>query len=172
MPLSKRFISLGDLYVAYRKAKVEAYYENTHFQALAFTEYEQNLHRNLTRLYHRLLDAESSWAFDLSFIGGHSYLPKSIDCSAWDDGTDGHFRALDPISDWSRQFEKSNKRAVASLRLIIRPTVDFQVTSALWIIKVGHFFDGRINSALSYGNRLRRSHEEARTSGGFGAFEK
>lgn len=51
MPLSKRFISLGDLYVAYRKAKVEAYYENTHFQALAFTEYEQNLHRNLERLH-------------------------------------------------------------------------------------------------------------------------
>jgi hypothetical protein len=164
MPLSKRFISLGDLYVAYRKAKVEAYYENTHFQALAFTEYEQNLHRNLTRLHHTLLDATSSWALDLSFIGGHSYLPKSIDCSGWDDNADGHFRMLDPISDWSRRFEKSKKRAVASLRLIILPTVDFQVTSALWIIKVGHLFDGRINSALSYANRLRRSHEEVGTS--------
>lgn len=42
--LTGAFISLGDLYVAYRKAKVEAYYENTHFHALAFTEYEQNLH--------------------------------------------------------------------------------------------------------------------------------
>ena len=121
MPLSKRFISLGDLYVAYRKAKVEAYYENTHFQALAFTEYEQHLHRNLTRLHQILLDAESSWASDLSFIGGYSYLPKSIDCTAWDDGTEGHFRALDPISDWSRRFERSNKRAVASLKTHYSP---------------------------------------------------
>ena len=50
MPLSKRDVSLGDLYIAYRKAKVEAYYENTHVQALAFTEYEQDLAQNLARL--------------------------------------------------------------------------------------------------------------------------
>ena len=42
MPLSRHHASLGDLYVAYRNAKVEAYYENTHVHALAFTEYEQH----------------------------------------------------------------------------------------------------------------------------------
>ena len=72
MPVSKRYVSLGDLYVAYRKAKVEAYYERTHFQALAFTEYEQDLHANLFRLHNILLDSTPSWPFDLSFIGGYA----------------------------------------------------------------------------------------------------
>ena len=32
--MSRYNITLGDLYVAYRKAKVEAFYENTHYRAL------------------------------------------------------------------------------------------------------------------------------------------
>jgi hypothetical protein len=158
MPLSKRDISLSDLYVAYRKAKVEAYYESTHFQALAFTAYEQQLHENLSRLHRTLLDPKSSWASDLSFIGEYAYLPKSIDCTAWDVGADGHFQALDPLFDWAQRFQRSKRRALASLRLIIRPTVDFQVVSALWIIKAGYLFDSAINPKLSFGSRLRRSY--------------
>ena len=154
------FISLGDLYVAYRKAKVEAYYENTHFHALAFTEYEQNLHENLIRLHQTLLAHGFAWASDLSFIGDFAYLPKSIDSSIWDSEADGHFRALDPMSDWEQRFHESKVRVPAKLRLIIRPTVDFQIVSALWIIKVGHLFDGVIKPTVSYGNRLRRSYGE------------
>jgi len=97
--LTGTFISLGDLYVAYRKAKVEAYYENTHFHALAFTEYEQNLHVNLTRLHQVLLASGFAWASDLRFIGDFAYLPKSIDPSIWSNEADGHFRALDPMSE-------------------------------------------------------------------------
>jgi len=158
MPLTKRYISLGDLYVAYRKAKVEAYYEKTHLHALAFTEYEQNLGENLSRLHRALLDPTSSWSFDLRFIGDYSYLPKSIDSLDSGDGTEGHFRAIEPLRDWIRRYKKSKKRASARLRLIMRPTVDFQVLSALWIIKVGHLFDRKISSALSFGNRLRRTY--------------
>lgn len=156
--LTGRFISLGDLYVAYRKAKVEAYYENTHFHALAFTEYEQNLHANLTNLHQNLLTPGFAWASELSFIGDFAYLPKSIDSSIWDSEADGHFRALDPMTDWEQRFHESKVRVPAKLRLIIRPTVDFQIVSALWIIKVGHLFDGVINPKVSYGNRLRRSY--------------
>ncbi|SES65351.1 hypothetical protein SAMN05216412_101107 [Nitrosospira multiformis] len=158
--LTGAFISLGDLYVAYRKAKVEAYYENTHFHALAFTEYEQDLHENLTRLHQSLLKPGFAWAFDLAFIGDFAYLPKSIDSSVWESQADGHFRALDPLSDWEQRFHESTIRAPAKLRLIIRPTVNFQIVSALWIIKVGHLFDGVIKPAVSYGNRLRRSYNE------------
>jgi len=120
MPLSKREVTLGDLYVAYRKAKVEAYYENTHVQALAFTEYEQNLARNLSRLYRILLDGNEAWSSDVTFLGTYAYLPKSIDTSAWNDGAVGHFSALDPIADWKRRFEESGKPAIGKLRLIIR----------------------------------------------------
>ncbi len=152
------FFSLGNLYIAYRKAKAEAFYENTHFHALAFTKYEQALDANLRRLRTRLLERKADWPEDRSFVGDHAYLPKSVDCSAWDSSVEGHFRALDPRKDWERRFSESKqKRADASLRLVIRPTVDFQVVSALWILFVGHLFDASLNRKTSFGNRLRRS---------------
>ncbi len=61
MSLSSRYISSDDLYVAYRKAKVEAFYEKSHLQALEFTEYEQNLFDNLSQLHERLIDSSSRW---------------------------------------------------------------------------------------------------------------
>lgn len=155
--LPSAFVSIGDLYVAYRKAKFEAFYENTHFHALAFTKYEQDLHKNLKKLRDRILAKNPTWYSDTSFLGGYAYLPKSVNSDTWSDGADGHFRALDPIVAWEQRFKESGKRAVAKLRLVIRPTVEFQIISALWIIKVGHLFDGLINSNVSYGNRLRRS---------------
>lgn len=156
MPLSRRYISLGDVYIAYRKAKVEAFYENTHVQALAFTAYEQDLQKNLVRLHRTLLDDEASWSTDLPFIGDYAYLPKSIDSSGWDDRNSAHFRAIDPFVDWTQRFEESQSRASANLRLIIKPTVDFQIVSALWILKVGQLFDAKLNPSNSFGNRLRR----------------
>lgn len=158
---SAAFISLADLYVAYRKAKVEAYYENTHFHALAFTEYEQTLEKNLSRLHNRLIRDKDTWASDPTFIGDYAYLPKSIDCKSWDNESDGHFRALDPITDWTQRYRDAGHRANAKLRLVIRPTVDYQIISALWILKVGHLFDGVINERVSHGNRIRRSRMEA-----------
>lgn len=136
MPLSKRDVALVDLYIAYRKAKVEAYYENTHVQALAFTEYEQNLEQNLARLHRALLENKESWSSDAPFLGNYAYLPKSIKADAWNNQDEGHFSSLDPIADWKHRFGSSGRRADAKLRLIIRPTVDFQVISALWIMKV------------------------------------
>ena len=158
--LQRDFITIGDVYVAYRKAKFEAYHENTHFHALAFTKYEQQLHLNLTYLHNKLLEKDFLWATDLGFIGDHAYLPKSINSRTWEDATDGHFRALDPLLDWEQRFNESKKRAEAKLRLVIRPTVDFQIISALWVIKVGHLYDAAINPGVSYGNRLRRSYGE------------
>lgn len=158
MPASRSEIfSLGNLYVAYRKAKAEAFYENTHFHAVAFTKYEQTLDTNLRQLRLRLLDRPATWPTDLNFIGDHAYLPKSVDCSAWEANNEGHFRALDPRQDWQHRFDESGIRARAALRLVIRPTVDFQIVSALWIIFVGHLFDAALDRKTSFGNRLRRS---------------
>jgi hypothetical protein len=47
-------VSISDLYLAYRKAKAEAFHENTHYHAVAFTKFEQDLHRNLTALQKRM----------------------------------------------------------------------------------------------------------------------
>lgn len=150
--------SLGSLYVAYRKAKAEAFYENTHFHALAFTKYEQALDANLRKLRARLVARAPDWQADLAFLGDHAYLPKSVDCSLWDANGEGHFRALDPRRDWQHRFAEAGERARATLRLVIRPTVDFQIVSALWIIFVGHLFDAALDRKASFGNRLRRSY--------------
>lgn len=159
MPASQsEMFSLGSLYVAYRKAKAEAFYENTHFHALAFTKYEQALDANLRKLRDRLMTRKPDWQANLAFLGDHAYLPKSVDCSLWDVSNDGHFRALDPRQDWQHRFAESGKRARATLRLVIRPTVDFQIISALWILFVGQLFDASIDRKTSFGNRLRRSY--------------
>jgi len=157
MARSRNQFSIAELYLSYRKAKAEAFYENTHFHATAFTRYEQNLHANLTSLLARLNADSVDWFLDSNLIGDHAYLPKSVDDSSWDELSDGHFRALNPLEDWNRRFEKSKARASASLRLVIRPTVDFQIISALWIIKVGHKFDAVLDEDVSFGNRLRRT---------------
>lgn len=161
VPQAEMF-SLGNLYVAYRKAKAEAFYENTHFHALAFTKYEQALDANLHRLRSRLTARTADWPTDLAFVGDHAYLPKSVDCSSWDANNDGHFRALDPRQDWQHRFTETGKQALASLRLVIRPTVDFQIVSALWIIFVGQLFDASLDRKTSFGNRLRRSYGRPR----------
>ncbi len=158
--LTKSFVTLADLYIAYKKAKVEAYYENTHSHALEFTAYEQNLHSNLNLLHERLTGQDDSWASELTFLGGFAYIPKSIDCSAWNIGVDGHFRALNPIEDWAQRYKESGVEANAKFRLVICPTVDFQIVSALWILKVGHLFDQVLDMKVSYGNRLRRERSE------------
>lgn len=155
--LSAELFSMSNLYLAYRKAKAEAFYENTHFHALSFTRFEQDLHRNLLRLRKRLTAKAPDWTKDLTFIGNHAYLPKSVDASPWDSQADGHFRALDPKSDWRQRYHDAGCKAEASLRLIIRPTVDFQIVSALWILRVGHLYDGALDARASFGNRLRRS---------------
>lgn len=155
--LNSDLFSLSNLYLAYRKAKTEAFYENTHFHALEFTTFEQDLHRNLRRLQRRLSARSPDWSRDPVFIGDHAYLPKSIDASTWESAADGHFRALDPKSDWRQRFQDAGARASASLRLIIRPSVEFQIVSALWILRVGHLFDAKIDQKASFGNRLRRS---------------
>ncbi len=153
--MRSKYITLGDLYIAYRKAKVEAFYENTHFHAIAFTNYEQDLDANLRRLHALILDSSQPW-LDPALLGDYAYLPKSIDVSNWDNQSDGHFRALDPLRDWEQRFSEKGTRASIKMRLVIRPTVDFQIISALWIMKVGHKFDAAINSDVSHGNRLRR----------------
>ena len=48
------FITLADLFRAYRKAKVDAFYESSHFHAIAYARYEKSLHSNLKRLLARL----------------------------------------------------------------------------------------------------------------------
>lgn len=158
MSLRSSWISLLDLYLAYRKAKAEAYYENTHFHALAFCEYEQNLDRNLRRLLRRLSSLDQARLQDPEWLGGHSYAPKAVQVeSAAEDGSPVFFRSLDPAEEWRRRWPGRDRlRANAEFRLVITPSVEYQIFSALWILKAGHKFDAALNREVSFGNRLRR----------------
>src|SRR5690242_1156581 len=101
-PKQKQF-ALEELYVAYKKAKAEAFYESTHFHSLKFVQYEQDLDKNLRRLLKKLNAPRPDWFLDGTFIGDFAYVPKSLDCSVWgQEVTPGHFAALDPHQEWSR----------------------------------------------------------------------
>lgn len=149
-----KLFKIHEIYLAYRKAKSEAFFENTHYNAIAYATYEKDLDKNLRKLLKRLNDPDDTWDNDRKFIGGHMYAPKGLDDSIWN-SEEIHYRALDPTEDCELRFEKSGERARASFRLMITPTVDYQVITALWIIKVGIIFESRIDRSVCYGNRLR-----------------
>lgn len=153
MRYSKGFVGLEDLYVAFRKAKSEAFHESTHFHAEAFSRYEQRLDSHLRRLLSLICDPGRAWTTDGEFLGHFEYAAKSVEEPTYGDSS--HFRNLDPIADWKSRFEKSGRRSEANFRLVIVASVDLQVISALWIVKVGYKFDACVDSRHSYGNRLR-----------------
>lgn len=152
---AENFISLSDLYRAYRKAKTDAFFESSHFHALAFAKYEQNLASNLRRLLRRLNSERALWTEDPNFLGSIGFYPKSIDVPDRSKFDGIHFATTDPLEDWKASCRASRKVG-AKFRQIIVPTIDAQVVSALWILKAGHLFDQVLSPDHSYGNRLRR----------------
>ncbi|MFW0969787.1 RNA-directed DNA polymerase [Vibrio parahaemolyticus] len=164
----KDYISLADMYLAYRKAKTEAFYDNFHPNSISFAIFESNIQENIELLYSKIINKSSKWWLDESFIGEYRYVPKSLDDSIWDDNLNVHYRSVDPIKDWSQRFsENSQKRLDANYRLILCPTVEYQILSALWILKVGHKFEEKLDKDLSFGNRLRRRRHQLEDFGSF-----
>ncbi len=157
MTLPANYITLPDLYLAYRKAKAEAFFAKTQQSALAFTDFEQSLDTNLSQLLRSIRSRTAPWYEDITMIGGYYYIPKSIDLSVWDRHDSTHYRAIDPFVDWNNRFQQSGQVLVsAKYRLMMAPTVQFQILSALWILKVGHLYEAALDHDKSFGNRLRR----------------
>ncbi|WP_411849689.1 hypothetical protein ACLB90_11890 [Stenotrophomonas sp. LGBM10] len=148
------FIELSELYLAYKKAKSDAFFESIHFDALAFSRYEDRLHSNLVKL-HKALTAGTWWR-DASKMGGYLFAPKSISKPDANLERQLHFSTLDPCEDWRSSYQGAARKPKAEFRLVMSASVDYQVVSALWILKVGHIFEATLDKHLSYGNRLRR----------------
>ncbi len=160
MILTANYITLPDLYLAYRKAKAEAFFAKTQQSALAFTDFEQSLDTNLSQLLSSIRSKTAPWYEDSAIIGGFYYIPKSIDLSVWNGHDTTHYRAIDPFVDWNNRFQQSGQVLVsAKYRLMMAPTVQFQILSALWILKVGHLYEAALDHDKSFGNRLRRIHD-------------
>ena len=69
--LSAEYISLDDLYHAYRKAKVDVFFERSQPMALEFCQYEKNLALNLNNLREKLTSPSADWYQDPDFIGSY-----------------------------------------------------------------------------------------------------
>lgn len=159
------YIKIEDLYVAYRKAKSEAFYDSFHISTIEFSEFEKNIHENLESLLERI-HSDDEWWNDLSFIGNYRYVPKSLKDDEWSNNDNIYYRSLDPIIDWQQRFiNNKNKRLDLEFRLIICPTVEYQILSSLWILKVGHKYEIKLNKNYSYGNRLRRRNVALKSHG-------
>ncbi|WP_421204329.1 RNA-directed DNA polymerase [Aeromonas enteropelogenes] len=154
--IKKDFISIDDLYNAYRKAKQEAFFDQFYPSKHSFLDFEKDLDRNLQSLLAELLSPLGDpWWSDAASLGSYFYVPKSIDDSLFKIEDDSHFCSVDPIEDWNRRCRQSKNKASATYRLIVDAKVKWHVISALWIIKVGYKYESVTDPKTSYGNRLR-----------------
>lgn len=169
-------LSLEDLGLAYRKAKVDLYY-SSHASLLAIADYERQLLDNLQSLLDRLNGKDKNWINDPSFLGPWTLAPKSI---GWNDRKrfrEQHGSGLifsSPAEEWEHactvlaeggDYEKPE----AEFRLMAQVSLDFHVFSALWMLKVGHLYDAKLTEC-AYGNRLRRKQDKKLNPLSLGSF--
>jgi hypothetical protein len=149
-------IKLEDLVLAYRKAKVDCFFERAVCVAGAFARYEGQLEANLQRLRKRLLTAKgrANLVKDATLLGTHLLVAKKLAVDSKDKTKlpDGAFfsdrkRALDHL--------RESHKLTAEFRVAAELPVDFHVLSALWVNRVGHRFDARLEKR-AYGSRVRR----------------
>lgn len=148
-------ISLNDMGMAYRKAKVDLYY--TTLPPLSrIAEYESDLVENLSALRERLNDIDENWLSDPEFLGGWTVTAKSLKepDQTLDDSESTVFS--DANQEWNAINKTKPGACAAQLRLMADVSINFHVLSALWISKVGHLFDQAL-SDNAYGSRLRRT---------------
>lgn len=150
---NSEFITLEDLGIAYRKAKVDLYY-STHSPLLAIAEYESDLANNLQALLTKLNGEDEDWITKEAFLGDWTYAPKSITPLK-----NGGLIFSSPKDEW-RYFCKDScsDKPTAEFRLMAKNSLDFHVMSTLWMMLVGHQYDAKLTSC-AYGNRLRRNQE-------------
>lgn len=156
-------ITLKDLGLAYRKAKVDLYY-SSHASIYAIAHYEEKLHENLSSLLVKINGESEDWVMDSAFLGAYTVAAKSVDMSDWKNHQKVHGNGLifsSAADEWAyacAELAKGDepKQPTALFRIMAKCHLDFHVLSTLWILKVGQFFDEKLSNA-AYGNRLRRT---------------
>lgn len=157
--------SLHDLGLAYRKAKVDLYYSSC-ASLDAIADYEESLHANLSKLLEKLQGDDESWVTQPEFIGGWTLAAKSVNMDCWEQHRKQHGNGLifsSPAEEWDHVcalLAESDKpqKPKAEFRVMAQCSLDFHVLSTLWMLEVGHLFDGKLTKC-AYGNRLRRTQD-------------
>lgn len=157
-PIQPEYISLVDLGMAYRKAKVDLYYTGDN-SILKVLEYEEKLVDNLNSLHKKLLSKDPSWLSESGSLGSWTLAPKSIDLKTEKlENLEEDLIHSDPEKHWKSicsSLRSKSLKPTAEFRLMATPSMDFHVLSALWMSKVGHKYD-KLLSECACGSRLRR----------------
>ena len=120
-------ISIEDLGLAYRKAKVDLYY-STNPSLFQIADYEDNLQSNLNDLLELLNGVDDSWIESPDFLGDWILIPKSIHFD-FENKTEGLICAS-PDDEWS-ELTSEDKKPTAEFRVMARCSMNFHVLSAL-----------------------------------------
>jgi hypothetical protein len=175
-------ITLEDLSLAYRKAKVDLYY-TSHPDLGMIADYERNLHGKLQTLLGKINGADDEWILSLDFLGEWTLAAKGLECIA-DGGDKKKFPSpssncliySSPRDAWEAACANLAKgeEIQAEFRLMAQPSMDFHVLSALWMLLVGCHYDRHLDEC-AYGSRLRRTTKgefNARSLGSFKPYLK
>lgn len=175
-------LSLTDLFFAYRKAKVDCFYESSIRVAERFIAYEQALPDNLAALLVRLQAGEAA-AVLADGIEQPIIFPKRLHFTPHEHAPDKQgadaLMAHAFFSDAERAFARatSQQQLVPEFRLIGDFKVEAHILSALWVNLVGHKFDACLSStALASRVRRYRADKDRKWSGDYhrealGSFE-
>ncbi|MEK9212993.1 hypothetical protein [Sphingomonas sp. 2378] len=151
-------LSLSALFFAYRKAKVDCFYESSIRVAETFVAYEQSLPDKLAALLVRLQAGEAA-AILTEGINQPIIFPKRLHfdqhVSEVPDADASTAHAF--FSDAERAFQRSTdqRTPLPEFRLIGDFSVEAHVLSALWVNLVGHKFDACLSSR-ALASRVRR----------------
>ncbi|MEI7700855.1 MAG: Reverse transcriptase [Planctomycetia bacterium] len=155
-------ITLEDLGLAYRKAKVDLYYSTLAPIGL-MADYEQDLYENLSALRAKINGDDESWAILPAFIGSWTVATKSVDMQDLKRPRQEFCSGIifsSPAEEWENACKLLNTldepvKPSAEFRVMARCTMDFHVLSTLWMLEVGHLYDEKLTDC-AFGNRLRR----------------
>ena len=147
--IQPKFISLVDLGMAYRKAKVDLFYSSRSCKTI-LSKFESQLSAKLKAIRELLLKGESP------AVGPKSWtlVPKEIK----DTAIETNLISSDPQSLWQSICQNPKRKSAkvrAEFRIMEQLSADFHVFAALWINKLGHKFEEKL-SDCARGNRLRR----------------
>ncbi len=188
--LNWKDLSLTDLFFAYRKAKVDCFYESSIRVTEQFVEYEQALPEKLGALLVRLQQGEAAEILTAG-INQPVIFPKRLHFEAKKaqvantQSADSSKKSVDSskihafFSDAERAFERATNQnvLVPEFRLIGDFSVEAHILSGLWINLVGHKFDACLSScALASRVRRYRADKERKSIGDYhmealGSFE-
>ncbi len=145
-------VTLKDLILAYRKAKVDLFYSPC-ASLRAIADYESNLHNNLRSLLKKINSHDTAWAEESDFLGSWTLHAKSI--TKKQAAPHPIFSSPDEEWDYLNKQMTEGEHHTAEFRVMSDASINFHVFSALWIMRVGSLYDSTLG-VNSYGNRLRR----------------